>query len=97
MLIVLKTGASGCQIMSQQTTIKCQGYSADVVDTVGAGDSFAGAFIWAHLNGESLEDCGKIANAMGAASVQKMGGGRNTPTLAEVQSILNINHVGIDL
>ncbi len=97
MLIVLKSGASGCQILSQQSNITCQGYDVEVVDTVGAGDSFAGAFIWAHLNGESLGDCGKIANAMGAASVQKMGGGRNIPSLADAQSILNINHVGIDL
>jgi len=97
MLIILKSGASGCQILSQHSSIMCHGYKADVVDTVGAGDSFAGAFMWAHLNGMSLHDCGRIANAMGAASVQKAGGGRNTPTCADVQHILNLNQVGIDL
>lgn len=97
LLIVLKTGESGCQIMSHQTSIICEGYKVDIVDSIGAGDSFAGAFMWAHLNGMSLADCGKIANAMGAASVQKIGGGRNIPTCQEVQEILNTNHVGIDL
>jgi sugar/nucleoside kinase (ribokinase family) len=97
LLIVLKSGEAGCQIISQQTNIMCHGYKVDVVDTIGAGDSFAGAFMWAHLNGMSLADCGKIANAMGAASVQKTGGGRNTPTCKEVQEVLNTNHVGINL
>ena len=97
MLIVLKTGAAGCQIMSQYSSIVCRGYDVNFVDAVGAGDSFAGAFMWAHLNGMSLDDCGRIANAMGAASVQKIGGGRNTPTCDEVQQILDANHVEIDL
>jgi sugar/nucleoside kinase (ribokinase family) len=97
LMIVLKIGASGCRILSREAEIICEGYKVDVVDTVGAGDSFAGAFMWAQLNGLPLSDCGKIANAMGAASVQKAGGGRNTPTCREVQNILNANHVGINL
>ena len=97
MLIILKMGEAGCQIFSQHSSIMCRGYSANLVDTVGAGDSFAGAFMWAHLNGKSLDDCGRIANAMGAASVQKTGGGRNTPSCADVQNILNMSQVEIDL
>ena len=97
LLIVIKKGAEGCQILSGTTDITCDGYPADVVDTVGAGDAFAGAFMWAHLNGMPLKACGRIANAMGAASVQKAGGGRNVPTCQEVQAILDTNQVGINL
>lgn len=89
MIIVLKQGATGCQILTQSQTIVCKGFQVEVVDTIGAGDAFAGAFMWAHLNGYSLKECGLIANAMGAVTVQKMGAGRKVPTRAEVQAMLN--------
>jgi sugar/nucleoside kinase (ribokinase family) len=97
MLIVLKSGAKGCQIFSGASTVVCEGYPVQVVDTIGAGDSFAGAFMWAHLQGLPLGECGKIANAMGAASVCKAGGGRNVPDLSEVQNILDRYHTGLQL
>jgi len=40
------------------------------------------------LNGLSLYDSAVLANAMGAASVQKMGAGRNAPTCLEVMAVL---------
>lgn len=97
MIIVIKTGASGCHILSQVDDIYCEGYSVNIVDTIGAGDSFAAAFMWAHLNGYSLKDCGKIANAMGAASVEKAGAGRNVPSKKRIQSILDANQENIKL
>ena len=68
-----------------------------MVDTVGAGDAFAGAWIWADLNGYSARECGTIANAMGAASVGKRGGGRNVAPCADVQALLDENRTGIKL
>lgn len=98
MLIVLKSGAKGCQIFSGASSVMCAGYPvADVVDTIGAGDAFAGAFMWAHLQGLPFDECGKIANAMGAASVCKAGGGRNVPDRSEVQNILDRYHTGLQL
>ena len=97
MMIVLKMGSSGCRILQSDGEIRCAGYHVQVADTIGAGDTFAGAFMWAHLNGLPLQECGTIANAMGAASVQVAGAGRNVPTRHEVQAILNDNRVPIDL
>jgi sugar/nucleoside kinase (ribokinase family) len=42
----------------------------------------------ATLWGWPLVACAKLANAMGAAKVKKLGGGRNVPTLAEIQQVL---------
>ena len=95
--IVLKTGAKGCHILTSDETITCAGYVVDVVDTIGAGDAFAGAFMWAHLNGLSLDECGMVANAMGAATVQIAGAGRNVPSCAKVQAILDANNIPINL
>lgn len=96
-LMVVKQAARGCCLLTQKGEITCAGYRVPLVDSVGAGDAFAAALMWARLNRFSLEDCGKIANAMGAASVQKIGTGRNVPSRAEVQAVLDANHIGIKL
>jgi len=95
--IVLKQGKAGCQIVSRDLEVACPGFAVAVIDTVGAGDAFAGAYIWADLNGYSPLECGTIANAMGAASVKKAGAGRNVPSGAEVQSLLDDHKTGIQL
>lgn len=95
--IALKLGARGCRILSRDLDIVCGGFAVDVVDAVGAGDAFAGAYIWAELNGYSPRECGTIANAMGAASVTKAGAGSSVPSGAEVQSLLDRENTGIDI
>ena len=95
--IALKLAEAGCRIVSRGIDLVCPGFAVDVVDTVGAGDAFAGAYIWADLNGYSALECGTIANAMGAASVGKTGAGRNAPSCAEVQSLLDREITGINL
>ena len=93
--VVLKRGAAGCEIWSldelrnraPQKIVDAPGFSVPVVDTAAAGDCFAAAFIGATLHGEPPETCARWANAVGAAAVQKLGGGRNVPTLAEVERV----------
>ena len=97
LLMVIKMAASGCCMLAQGIEMVCSGYTVPLVDAVGAGDSFAAALIWAHLNQFPLKDCGRIANAMGAASVQKVGAGRNVPSREEVQAVLDSNNTGIKL
>ncbi len=96
--IVLKLGAAGCHLLAQDLDVACPGFpAAAVVDTIGAGDAFAAAYIWAELRGYSPAECGTIGNAMGAASVMKAGAGRNVPTRAEAQRVLDENGTGITL
>ncbi|MDE2748547.1 MAG: carbohydrate kinase family protein [Chloroflexota bacterium] len=95
--IVLKLAEAGCHIMSGAGDALIPGFEVDVVDTVGAGDAFAAAYIWADLNGYSRRECGTIANAMGAASVARAGAGRNAPSRADAQAILDRHNTGIHL
>jgi sugar/nucleoside kinase (ribokinase family) len=91
-LVVVKRGPAGCAIYADgkaSPIIEAPGYPVPVVDTTAAGDSFNAAFMVATLRGWPIEDCAKLANATGAAKVKKLGGGRNVPTLAETQSIIN--------
>jgi sugar/nucleoside kinase (ribokinase family) len=46
----------------------------DVVDTTGAGDSFAAGFVHGLLTKRSLEECLRLANASGALSATAVGG-----------------------
>jgi sugar/nucleoside kinase (ribokinase family) len=86
---VVKLGACGCRVAAangEQTVVPAPPVTER--DTTAAGDCFDAAFIWAYLDGRSLEDCARLANCAGAAAVQKLGGGRNVPTLAELRRMI---------
>jgi len=87
--IVVKQGKAGCRVITKRESRHVPGYPVRVVDTVGAGDCFAGAFVAGQLHGLNLIDSARLANAMGAAAVQKVGAGKNAPTYDEVMAILH--------
>ena len=87
-MVVVKRGPAGCHIFAQGGDVNCPGFPVDVRDTTGAGDSFVAAFVYAFLAGYDVRGMGTLANAMGAAKVQKLGTGTNLPTADEVRAIL---------
>jgi sugar/nucleoside kinase (ribokinase family) len=88
-LIVIKRGAKGCVLHTEEAVVEVPGLPLKTVDTTGAGDSLAGAVIFGCLNDLSLEALGTLANATGAAKVLKTGTGHQVPTTAEVRAILD--------
>jgi sugar/nucleoside kinase (ribokinase family) len=86
--ICIKRGGQGCRIMTQGQTSEHPGFAVAVLDTTAAGDTFAAAYIYAYLQGWAAAQIATFANAVGAAKVQKIGSGRQTPTLDEVQAVL---------
>ncbi len=87
-LLLIKMGGAGCRVYEKDKEFHSPGFQTTVVDTTAAGDSFDAGFIVARTQGLSLAEAAKYANAVGAAKVMKVGGGRNVPTYAEVESIL---------
>ncbi len=87
-LIVIKTGPRGCQILTRQEHLVCPGFQVEVLDTIGAGDSFAAGFIAALHQGKTLYDAGIFANAVGAAAVSHMGTGSLLPHKEEIEALL---------
>jgi ribokinase len=83
-MLVVKEGPAGCSIIQPGEVLSVPGFRAAVIDTVGAGDCFDAAFIAGLLQGLSPWDCGRLANAMGAAAVERLGAGRNVPHCQEV-------------
>jgi sugar/nucleoside kinase (ribokinase family) len=87
-LLVIKRGAAGCTLVTAEGAEDVPGFPAPVTDTVGAGDCFDAAFAAGLLHGLPRRQCARLANAMGAAVVQRVGAGRNAPTCAEVLALL---------
>ena len=87
-IVVVKRGPGGCHIFAQGGDVNCPGFKVEVRDTTGAGDSFDAAFVYAFLSRYDLRQMGTFANAMGAAKVQKIGGGANVPTPDEIRAVL---------
>jgi sugar/nucleoside kinase (ribokinase family) len=87
-IVVVKRGAAGCQIWTSARMLDVPGFPVMTRDLAGAGDCFAAAFVYGYLSGWDLERTATVANAMGAAKVQKRGTGRQAPTLDELRAVL---------
>lgn len=71
--LALKLGALGCAIYTHDREILCPAFDVKAIDTTGAGDCFAAGFLGAILEGRSLAEAGRFANAVAALSVRKIG------------------------
>ncbi len=87
-LVVLKMGAEGCLIVNSERCQKIDGFAVTTRDTTGAGDAFDAAFVYGILHGMTLEETGRLANAVGACAVAKIGAGTGLPTKADVADLL---------
>jgi sugar/nucleoside kinase (ribokinase family) len=87
-VVVLKLGGDGCLVASAEELHHVPGFSVPVVDTVGAGDSFAPAFIAGRLRGGTLRDSAVLANAMGALTVTQRGAGTRIPNRDRLLQLL---------
>ena len=72
-VVVVKLGGRGCAVYGPDLVIECPAFKVPVVDTTGAGDCFAGAFLAALSRGRSFAGAAKFANAVGALAIQQLG------------------------
>lgn len=71
--VVVKLGAEGCAVFSGDEELRVPTFEIEVLDTTGAGDCFAGAYLAALQRGCSAREAARIANAAGALSVRRVG------------------------
>ncbi len=66
-------GANGASIFDGITFVDIEPYKVEAIDTNGAGDMFAGAFLYGITEGHTLAEAGKIASLASSKIVSQFG------------------------
>jgi len=86
--VVVKRGPQGCVVSTGGDQREIAGFAVKAVDTVGAGDCFAGAMISHWLGSRDLFAACRFANAAAALKVQRPGAQSGIPLRSEVEAML---------
>ncbi len=86
--VVMTRGARGALVATREGALEIPSFPVDAVDSVGAGDAFAGALAVALFEGRALPDAARFACAAAAISVTRRGAQPSIPRRAEIDSFL---------
>ncbi len=96
-IICITQGAKGCIIATSKGIERYPAYKSKIVDTLGAGDSFFGAFLYKliesgtvleELESDEIREMAMFANACGALSSSKKGAIPAMPTIDEINKLI---------
>ena len=87
-LAVVKQGPKGVLAKTRNETVEVPPYFVDVINGLGAGDSFGGAFCYGLLQEWPLERILKFANVAGAIVASRLECSTAMPSFEEVEEIL---------
>jgi sugar/nucleoside kinase (ribokinase family) len=85
---VITLGSNGALIFDGDTFINIEPYKVLAVDTNGAGDMFAGAFMYAITSGHSFAEAGKLASLASSKVVAQWGPRLSTEQVIKVKAEL---------
>lgn len=87
----VKRGGEGCVVCDPDGCRLIGGYKVEVVDTTGAGDSFAAGLGVALAEGKPVNHAIAFANACGALACTKFGAQPSLPKRCDVEQLLAAN------
>lgn len=87
--LIITRGEESTLILHEGGLKRVAIHKVKAVDTVGAGDTFAGAFATHFAEGASLVECVRWANAAAALSTLQSGAQEGVPLRGDVQSALS--------
>ncbi|MBC2036325.1 5-dehydro-2-deoxygluconokinase [Listeria booriae] len=88
-LIVIKHGVEGSYAYAKSGEVfRGKAYMTKVLKTFGAGDSYASAFLYALLKGETIETALKFGSASASIVVSKHSSSEAMPTVAEIENLI---------
>lgn len=88
-ILIVTRGEKSTLVLTETGLKKVATHKVKAVDTVGAGDTFAGAFTTHLAEGAPLLECVRWANTAGALATLKVGAQEGIPHRGDVQSALN--------
>jgi sugar/nucleoside kinase (ribokinase family) len=71
--VVVKLGSKGSLVRHQGETVHVGIHKVAAIDTTGAGDAYAGGFLYALTQGWSPKRCGAVGAAVAALTVAQIG------------------------
>jgi ribokinase len=87
-IALVKRGAEGCVVCTDEGTRLVHGYPVEVSDTTGAGDAFAAGVGVALAEGLAVDQAVAFGNACGALACTKFGAQPSLPRRKEVEKFL---------
>jgi 5-dehydro-2-deoxygluconokinase len=87
-LAIVKQGPKGVLAKTRETSVEVPPYFVDVVNGLGAGDSFGGALCYGLLQGWDLVDVLRFGNVAGAIVASRLECSTAMPTTDEVLAIV---------
>jgi len=87
--LIVKRGAAGSTVYTVSSDVhQVAAFPVGVVNFLGAGDAFAGGFIYGYLNGWEIARAARFGNACGAMIVSEHGTANAMPTYAQVMAFM---------
>ena len=91
-VLIVKRGEKGVSIFKKNSDPQdVSGFPVEILNVLGAGDAFAGGFLYGVLNGWDLYRSCRMGNASGAQVVTKKGCANFMPTLEESINFIESN------
>jgi len=86
--VMVKLGDQGVYVQNANEEHRVPAHRVHVVDTTGAGDAACAGFLSGLLRGWDLLACARLANAVGASTVQVMGGSEGVESFEQVYALM---------
>jgi sulfofructose kinase len=90
--VCVTQGSKGTFWLDQEQLKSQPAYSVDVIDTLGAGDVFHGALIFALADGLAIPEAIKFSSATAALKCTQLGGRAGIPTREAVENLIKRNN-----
>jgi sugar/nucleoside kinase (ribokinase family) len=92
---IVTQGKDGAVLVSDSVRLRGGTYAVPFVDGSGGGDAFAAGYIAGLLHGLDVEDCFRLASAVGASCVRAVGTTTGVFTRAECEDFLRNNTLAL--
>ena len=92
-VVGMTLGENGSLVLCENDFIESRGFSVPggCKDTTGAGDAFRAGFLYGLIEGETVENASKMANAVAALKCRALGARTALPTREELSEFINHN------